>query len=313
MNCAYAFMQGINILALFVSLFRLIDKYGAGSVLTALFWILLTLSLFNDFTVAIASTNTSSTNYLLGNKFTTGGIHVLLIGIFRVLLHIKSGKMPYNQTVYCALIIESIMVLLKADAMTAMISVVSVCALPVLLGMRQVSFLLSGLAVSCSIVVLNVVFFSTGMLLDLPQVQYFVQEVLGRSITMTGRTPIYEQLGIIIQMNPLFGWGYGNTVVEQIVGYGNAQNGIAQVIVDYGVVGAAAFAAVIISALPRVRGETSIIIVPLYGILYSSVISSLVEISFGLTFFFQIALVAAISAKLKLRQIKDSQLSFRYE
>ena len=54
---------------------------------------------------------------------------------------------------------------------------------------------------------------------------------------MTGRTPIYDCLELLINEKPVFGWGYGNTAVMALVGYGNAQNGIAELMVNYGAFG----------------------------------------------------------------------------
>ena len=191
-----------------------------------------------------------------------------------------------------ALVFESAIVLVKASAMTALLCLLLSIALTLFLTNRVAHKLSEGLVITIVIVAANVIYFGTGMLLNIPAVQFFIQDVLGRSLTMTGRTPIYDCLELLINEKPVFGWGYGNTAVMALVGYGNAQNGIAELMVNYGAFGVLAFFATVIGLFPSVKKFRSHN-PRLVAIIYGTILASLVEISFGLVFFFALSLIFA--------------------
>lgn len=292
-NVLYAFVQGLNIIALFISVNGMNRRMGIFGTLDVLFWSLLVLSFANDLSVFTSSSNVSTTTYLIGNKFSTGDIHILLTGIYAALLAYKHGYVRYNWGIFWALVVESSAVLIKANAMTSLLSYLLATAVVVFLPKKACRVLTRGPVVVGTILIINAIYFGTGMLLNVPWVQYFIQGVLGRSLTMTGRTPIYNVLGIIIGEKPLFGWGYGNSIVRQVVGWGNAQNGLAEIVVNYGIVGAIAFSISIMGALDECGQAHRKYTLPMIGIVYGTILASLVEISFGLSFFLSLSIITS--------------------
>lgn len=291
-NVVFASVQGLNIISLFISCYDIARKYGLFQLFDSVFWLLFALSLLNDLTVFATHFNNSSSQYLMGNKFTVGDIHTLLLGLYAALLSVRRGYLRYNRGIYVALVFESAIVLVKASAMTALLCLLLSVALTLFLTNRVAHKLSEGLVITIVIVAANVIYFGTGMLLDIPAVQFFIQDVLGRSLTMTGRTPIYDCLELLINEKPVFGWGYGNTAVMALVGYGNAQNGIAELMVNYGAFGVLAFFVTVIGLFPCVKKFRSHN-PRLVAIIYGTILASLVEISFGLVFFFALSLIFA--------------------
>ena len=85
-------------------------------------------------------------------------------------------------------------------------------------------------------------------------------------------------------MSPYVGWGYGSPVVSEVVGYGNAQNGIMELLVRYGIVGTVGFLLVIIVLLPTPKSSAPIkdseFVKGCVGVLYGMFVVSLVGDTF---------------------------------
>ena len=290
-NALYAAILGLNIAALFLGFFQLKEKYGLFGSLSALFWPLLLVCLANDFFVFTAHVNNSVSSYLIGNKFATGDIHSLLVVIYGSLLAYRHGYVAYNWGIFWAFVVETVLVLVKARAMTALLGFLLAVAVVVVVPAKAKIFCSRGAVFIGALAIANIVFFGSGMMLENPYVQSFIQDVLGRSLTMTGRTPIYQSLGLIIGASPYVGFGYGNNIVERVVGWGNAQNGIADITVLYGIVGLVSFGLMLHGVLGE-KGRRNTKALPLVGVLYGTILASLVEGSFGIAFYFALAIVS---------------------
>lgn len=290
-NALYAAILGLNAVALFLGFAQLKDKYGLYGALSALFWPLLLLCLANDFFVFTAHVNNSVSSYLIGNKFSTGDIHSLLIVIYGTLLAERHGFVIYNWGIFWFFVVETVLVLAKASAMTALLGFLLATAVVVIIPTKLKDFCSRGAVFIGVLTIANIVFFGSGMMLQNPYVQSFIQDVLGRSLTMTGRTPIYDSLGIIIGTSPFIGYGYGNNIVERVVGWGNAQNGIADIAVMYGLVGVVSFGLMVHGVLGEGGGRNEKAL-SLIGVLYGTILASLVEVSFGIAFYFALAIVS---------------------
>lgn len=292
-NILYAVLQGLMILTFFVTFDDLRHKYGTIEVLKILFVILLVVCLLNDATVIGSRQNLSGTAYLIGNKFATGDLHVLVVAVYAIFLSKKSGYVLYNWGIYWLLVAWSVFILIKASAMTSLLGFLVSVLITVVLTNKAKGLLLNGWLFVAVLAAANIIYFGTGYLLENEFVQHFVRDILGRSLTLTGRTPIYDALNLIISERPYFGWGYGSDIVERVVGYGNAQNGIADLAVLYGAVGVVSFALFMIGTV-RQKGGASPYALPLTGLLYSVILTSMAEITFGLSFFFRVALLASL-------------------
>lgn len=302
-NALYAAILGLNAVALFLGFAQLKDRYGLYGALSALFWPLLLMCLVNDLFVFTAHVNNSVSSYLIGNKFSTGDIHSLLVVIYGTLLAERHGYVIYNWGIFWAFVAETVLVLVKASAMTALLGFLLAVAVVVAIPTKVKDICSKGAVFIGVLAIANIVFFGSGMMLQNPYVQSFIQDVLGRSLTMTGRTPIYDSLGIIIGISPFVGFGYGNNIVERVVGWGNAQNGIADIAVMYGLVGVASFGLMVHGVLGE-KGERNEKALSLIGVLYGTILTSLVEVSFGIAFYFALAIVS-VSLSVSCRQVRS--------
>lgn len=100
----------------------------------------------------------------------------------------------------------------------------------------------------------------------------------------------------IIGNSLIFGYGDATQIVAKVVGYGNAQNGILHIFVQYGLLGVLAFMYMCIKAISKVKrsGEKSLTIAyPILVYINIMIVCSLVEICFSYNFLFGIALLNA--------------------
>lgn len=306
MNVLYATVNGLCLIALLLMFRSLSNRHGVYQVLDSFFWMLLVLTALNDATVFASSVHEAGTEYLLGNKFVVGYVHMLLLGLYATLLARKKGYLRYNWGIFWLIFVESIIVIYQADTMTCMLSLVVVAVISTLMPKRISSKLSSGAVCVATLVGMNIIFFGTGMMLENEYVQYFITEVMGRSLNLTGRTAIYADLGTIIQMSPYVGWGYGSSVVRQFVGYGNAQNGIMELLVTYGVIGLLGFLLVLLALLPGRKSRNHVVAHGLVAVLYGMFFASLVEISFGIMFYLMLSLASiALQGNQEDREVRS--------
>ncbi len=120
-------------------------------------------------------------------------------------------------------------------------------------------------------------------------VQYVVVNVLGESLSLTGRKKIYRYLLDVIAARFAFGYGYGNDAVWQVVGFGNAQNGLMQYMVDYGACGTVFFLGTVYGCVKKAKNIDWVW--GAFALLYAMIVASLVEISYGYLFFMALFLL----------------------
>lgn len=81
-------------------------------------------------------------------------------------------------------------------------------------------------------------------------VKFVIVDVLHRNITLTGRTNVYPVIGETVKESPLFGHGFESTIITEKTfdgwhGYSNVQNGFLDIVINYGVIGAILFTALV--------------------------------------------------------------------
>ena len=136
--------------------------------------------------------------------------------------------------------------------------------------------------------------FVSQSMLSIPGVKAFLEEVLGRSSTLTGRTDIFEAFALEMKGNWLWGYGFGNEyiIAKTIFGYANAQNAILDWILQTGVLATGALLGIILLTFRQLsrKAETDEIM-PLVALIYVYVLMGTVEITFGMTFLLWIAVL----------------------
>lgn len=220
--------------------------------------------------------------YLLGNKFDVTYYNIYLIVLFAILYPLRRVK---NKTICTGLILYSVLLCIHLKCMTSLIAYFS---LYFLLNSSDASKRkLSQAKISLlSLLFADTIFiFFNTFLLDNSISEFLLVDVLGKDLTLTSRTDIYMNIGEVIALSPMFGFGIDNfySVCSVIIGAPNAQNGLANLIVEIGVVGLVAF--IFLQFFMISKKTSSLWSFPIMAYIYVMIIVSSVEIPFSLSYF----------------------------
>ena len=129
------------------------------------------------------------------------------------------------------------------------------------------------------------VFFNT-IILSQPIVQYFITDILGESLDLHGRLQMYTTVIPVFLKQPLWGYGCNNyyPVLYSLVKAPNAQNGILNCMIQFGIIGTIIL--VIVLFLMLKKSENVKECYPLYALIIMMTIISSVEITIDIYFIF---------------------------
>lgn len=281
-----AFYRACIYAMLFISVYWFIGlmarRYGVEETMQSLFRVLCFIVIVADTIVILTNgkgldSSVVLPNYLVGNKFFVAYLNMLCFSLY---LHLKRKAHFRNAMI---LLVLMILVCLRAGSATGAIGLISVALFfflipKIALKLTSTPIFLGALALSSVLVT------SFNAIISNPVVANFITNVLHRSLTMTGRMEIYEILVPIFNQSPWIGHGYNNSIVWDTVGYGNPQNGIWDILINYGVVGLVLFVALCLITIKSVKKNSYKQIFPIMCFLYGMIVCATVEIC--LTYFF---------------------------
>lgn len=248
--------------------------------------------------------------YLIGNKFVVSYFHMLALTLWGMQEYERIQKRRSAcRTYYLLYCIFSLVICGRIACSTGIIGCFLIgCLIWIPTGKRVWRILLKPVPMLLFLIILNFLFFAGG-LLENSVIQYIIVNVLKEGgITMTGRLRIYSQLGEIIRDRLWIGYGANNAVITRTVGYGNAQNGIMQYMVEYGVAGTFFFLINWYQCVRRCDRNNSRLR-PAAALIYALIVCSLVEVSFGYQIHIVLAFMMAgqLPAKKRQSSIEDKK------
>lgn len=121
------------------------------------------------------------------------------------------------------------------------------------------------------------------IVLDIPFVQYIIEDVLHEDLTLTSRIFIYQKVSETINEAPWFGHGLGTVgvYVNSMIDCSNAQNGLLNLFLETGVIGSVLYLLVIAfmcKSVEKDNGKAYILF------LYTMFAISAIEVPFNLKF-----------------------------
>ena len=146
-----------------------------------------------------------------------------------------------------------------------------------------------------SLIVVSVLFaFFYQIVLDIPFVQYIIVDLLGEDLTLTGRIYIYDAVLNVIEINPLWGYGIGNSyqLLHFLYDYPNAQNGFINLFLEQGIIGSVIviFLSLLI-VMNQVKNRIKEITFSMICLLYAMVLMAFVEITIDLWYLLLLSLL----------------------
>ena len=234
-------------------------------------------------------------NYLIGTKFSVVYLHILLITLYLVLN--KTIKKRNNKSTLFFLMAITFLISLKVECATGIVGLIiyTICYINrgefgrIFLSMK--AFIISVLAVDSFAVVYE-------MVLNNRYIQNIISNVFHRSLTLTGRVNIYQQLPVILNTNLIWGNGCGSAyeIMQRYTPYADAQNGLAQWILQIGIVGTSLLFLTLAFCFKNSRknfsdqGEVEFAI-----LIFMFIVLSAIEITFDTLFIIVVLLMEAVS------------------
>ena len=240
---AFAKYDLIAFSCIFISIIYTAQNKKLEQLLKIVTCVIAAFCLINDMFMLIGyqfGATAGGVNYFVGTKFTVAYLHMSLIVAYTL---ISANSTSRNRRAIIAfLVVLSIAVSIRSDCNTGIIGIV-LLAFMILgneysKGIRNLLYtrpffvfsLFYGLIFAALVTII----------LANPFVQHIIVDVLDRELTLTGRTDIYAYLFLALANSILFGYGYGNsyTISKNFFGYANTQNGLAEWLLQVGIIGA---------------------------------------------------------------------------
>ena len=283
-NILESILQALSLLSLFC-IFLIYKKtnelYRAKKILIVILWIYTIMSLI---TIIINGKGEgTSIYYFAGNKFRTCYYMLLLVCILYSELKIDLKKNIYITVEFWSALALSIVVAVYVKCSTAIVCVTFFCVF-MMLPKSALKKLLSRKTVFLVLIMTGIIWGFLQVILQVPVVQHVVVVLLHKDLGLTGRFAIYNILSDIVYYNPLWGYGYGNSIIYSSTRgmIANAQNNLMQIIVDYGIIGLLLFINMFYSNLPK-QNEKKINYMCIF--IYLMLIAAIVEVPFDFWFF----------------------------
>ena len=176
-----------------------------------------------------------------------------------------------------------------------------VCYLTVLILMLAIpirKILEKPLSIAIATVLSGVLPLSMAAILSIPRVNALLLAI-NETATMNARVRIYEILMGIITKKYWIGYGYNTLIVKERL-YSNAQNGMLHIIVQFGMLGAAALVFLCFMATRNRYKRNKNVVEWCEFWLFSLIVAGIIEITFGVFFYVFLALInCATNAKEK--------------
>ena len=179
-----------------------------------------------------------SSLYFIGTKFSVVYLHLLLIVLYLVKNPIGKSRSGYERLSLLLLIGWSFFIGVIVNCSTGIVGVFILLLLILIIRDREKIFLNGAFYSLIQLLCLGFVFFYEFILRN-STIQHIIVDFLGRDVTLTSRTFIYERVPIILTEKDgwLLGMGYGSSYDLGIRygGFPDTQNGILEWIWQVGI------------------------------------------------------------------------------
>ena len=234
------------------------------------------------------------TNLLLGNKFNLSYLHIFSVALYANICEEKNKKINAVLVVLWGI---AFFIAITTTCTTAAVA----CVLFAILYLFQERFekiIRKPIVAIILILFCDSLLFINSAILTWGPINNFIVNFLHEDTTLTGRTMIYQNVLKLLMMNPWFGFGAENNYImsHTVAMGGNTQNGLADIIVSYGIIGAFIILIIMCIAMVKQKDKYS---KSYMALLYTFIIISMVEITLGGYFLIVLGLLAFIGKHTK--------------
>lgn len=298
-----AIVTGLRYVMLFMVYCQLSIETSAQKVADTVFKILFVATTIEDLCVLITKgygivNDGTLAYYLFGNKFGVSYLHMLTLSLF--LFHIFTTRgFLIKKNAFWIYLAFSIAICMIADCNTGVIGCVVIGGMTFIAGKKDrfIKIIDSPIIYLVIFISLTFLLVGTDVILNNRFLATLLQKYSHTNKILTGRVDMYKIALYTIVQKPVWGYGINNTIVSDTLSWGNAQNGLLKMLLDYGLIGTAAFLNVCWRSIyQRVRGNVNDMVFPILTFLYSMAVCSMVEINLSGYYFAGLALVNAAQA-----------------
>lgn len=235
--------------------------------------------------------------YIVGTKFSVSYLHMNLVTLWFVHKNMRLSREAITKRRIFLLIIFVLAVSIRVDCMTGVIGCVALMVFFAMLNtrvQRQFVRFTHPLFLFLVLIASAAFPFVAEKLLSLPVIRYVIEELFGRSSTLTGRLSIYIEFFERTKGNLLWGFGYGNgnAVSERLFGVANAQNAILQWVLQVGVPTTLALCTLMLLIFGQMfKSNKQREIMPLAVLIIVYIIMGTVETTFNMSFIMWFAFI----------------------
>lgn len=283
----YLLYYSISLFAASLYIQRISDTKYIRTLLKTLFFLLLIvlIPLYREVLITPIEKGVL-TEYSFGNKFTIGYWQLFLCTLY-YLLH------PYlNNTrhkyILSILVLWMIHTSIASECSTMIMGALIFMILSLLTSNAMVGRLASAKSIIISILIFNIgFFFFVTWVLQFEVIQYFVEDILNKDLSLTGRIEIYLDIQEAFTESPWIGLGYGNAIVvaKYYTDAYDTQNGLVELFIQTGVIGVVTFLFLVYTAAKALE-KNNITKYALVAFIYAIIGISTVEIPFKHNFIF---------------------------
>ena len=235
-----ALIEGLIFCLGVYDLYTLIEYYAINEKLSRAISVFYNINLLycilSLISIAVVGVGTGTQKeYIFGNKFSTSYHFLLMVALYAA----KYGDVRKFRNRILVRIIIVCIISFYINCITSMLAMIIVGVI-ILLGVRNEKNLLKPIFPIVLLAVISIVPIVFSKILQISAVHDFIYNTLGKSISIYGRVLIYEKyLAPVLNSRLIFGAGYNNGLILQVSNgvFGNAQNGLIEQLIAYGVVG----------------------------------------------------------------------------
>lgn len=283
-----SFVYLFHLIATYITVYAFVKNRGVKQLGKCLIGIIFCYLLITDALMLVINYNFSNPaeNYFVGSKFAVAYLHCFIAAIifligddhkYKIRLNKNKNKISYDvfKLLY---LLYSIIICARVTCTTGILICIFLGALMYLPIPEKVKKILSKPESMILVtLVINILILGSFSLLTNVYVADFIANVLGKSSTWIGRIHIYEIIMGVIKEHPFIGYGYFSDIIEEILTFGNAQNGVLKILIDSGWIGLVGYISLVYCSLKKSR--TSFNGWPLIAYIYCMILASIAEIN----------------------------------
>ncbi len=231
--------------------------------------------------------------YFIGNKFTVAYTHIFLTILYWLLKSNGNSKLSLENKLslflmFCLTIFISIYINSGSGIVASVFLILLMCFKENMKKLMSNPITpIASILVSCSF------FFLFGSILGTSIMRFIVVNVLGKDPTLTGRMIIYSNVADILPGHIFTGYGHGSTfeVCMELIGAPNTQNGLMEILTQYGIFGVISFFVLIYMCFKNHKISNINAAFPLVAMLYIYILLASIEITLSQNFILVLGLV----------------------